>query len=329
MNSQKRSYRLFVLVLVVCLLTGCGNENYKYAPGRDTLEIYGDGTFQLLKGPDEKGLFYCPTGHCEIPNITQTWEMRDEVYFIGNYNDETNAYGILSAKENTLQLCLEDGYRKYVSKEGIESGDIILLPDFASFTPEEQSVFMQREGKQISQYPSYIPVLESFSSTAYQYDGYSLGEIKSAQFLYDGKSTNISIQDPRLFRLLNALSFSVTRGYTHIRQEPVSEYEFNTYLESDTYLLDIEFQTDEPNGQNVCRMIISANRVLVVDASDHKELHSPFQYVLKDPDKEFSDTAWQDIAAAALWGDRTYLDLLWYADLVTFDIPSGTVSPNP
>ena len=329
MNSQKRSYRLFVLVLVGCLLTGCGNEKYKYAPGRDTLEIYGDGTFQLLKGPDSKALGYCPAGVGIIHNITDLWKIEDDIYIIGEDSDQNHAYGVIHIQHNILRLCWVDTYRKYVPNEGIENGDIVLLPDFASFTQKEQAAFMEREGKDISQYSSYIPVIESFSPTEYEYEGYALGEIKRVQFIFGGETTDVAVDDSRIIRLLNALSFSAVRGHTEIRPYPVNEHEFKRNLESDAYLLDIEFQTDELDGQNICRMIISANRVLVVDASDHKELHSPFQYVLKDPDKQFSDAVWQDIAAAALWGDRTYLDLLWYADFVTFGIPSGTVLPNP
>ena len=332
MIKRQTAFFLLTLYLFFSLLAGC--TKYKYPPGRDTECIYGDGTFQLLKGPDSKGLFYCPTGHCAIPNITHTWKVKDEVYCIGHYDDQTNVYGIVNITENTLQLCLEEGYNKYVPEDAIESGAIVVLPDFASFTKEAQVEFMEQERKDISQYPSYIPVIESFSSTEYQYDGYAFDEIKSVRFLYSGDSTELSANDPRVFRLLNALSFSAIRGHTQIRQEPVSKYEFNTYLESDTYLLDIEFQISEPpneldaNGV-ICRLIVSANRILVVDASGYTELHSPFQHVLKDPDKELSDSVWQKIAAEALWGDRKYLDLFWYADFATYDIPYGTVLPNP
>lgn len=332
MINRKTAFFLLILYLVSSLLAGC--TEYKYQPGRDTVHIYGDGTFQVLKGMDTKDLFYCPAGYCAIPNITHSWNMGDEVYFIGNCSDQTNAYGIVNKKTNTLQLCLVDGYRKHVPEDAIENGAIVVLPDFASFTKEEQSAFMEREKKDISQYPSYIPVIESFSFNAYQYDGYGFGQIKSVRFLYDGESTNLSADDPRIFRLLNALSFSAVRGHTNIRQNPVEEYEFKTYMESDTYLLDIEFQiNDMPDALKasrfVCRLIVSANRILVVDESGYTELHSPFQHVLKDSDKEFSDSVWQEIAAAALWGERQYLDLLRYAGFVTYDIPSGTVSPNP
>ncbi len=331
MKKQRCICLFLTFVLIVGSLAGC--KDYKFPPGRDTVDIYGDGTFQVMRGK-ELSLHYCPTGAGVIDDIEHYWKVGQNVFFIGQDFDQNRAYGILTPKTNTLQLCLVDGYREYVSKEAVESGDIVLLPDFASFTPKEQAVFMEREKKDISQYPAYIPVIESFSSTAYQYDGYPLGEIKSVQFLYDGESTNLSADDPRILRLLNAISFSAMRGHTAIRSEPVSEYEFKTYLEADTYLLDIEFQTEGlPDvlkaNHSVCRMIVCANRILVVDESGYTELHSPFQYVLKDPNKGFSDAAWQEIAAAVLWGDREYLDLLWYADLVTYNIQSGTVSPNP
>ena len=332
MIKQKFSYFLIALYLLSTCFVGC--SEYNYQPGRDTVDIYGDGTFQVMRRVDEKGLCYCPTGYCVIPDITQYWNVGVEVYFVGKWYDQSNAYGIVNQKTNTLRLCWEVSYKKYIPEEAIESGDIVLLPDFASFTQKEQATFMEREGKELSQCFSHIPVIESFSSTAYQYDSYGFGQIRSVRFLYDGKSENLSVDDPRVVRLLNAIDYSAMRGHTEIRLDSINEHEFKSCLEADTYLLDIEFESpDLPDAlksrRSVCRLIVSANRILVVDEFNDTELHSPFQHILKDPDSQFSDSAWQDIAEAALWGDREYLDLLLYADFVTYDILLGTVSANP
>ena len=42
---------LISLLSYTLVLSGCANDDYKYPQGRDTIEIYGDGRFQIMSGP--------------------------------------------------------------------------------------------------------------------------------------------------------------------------------------------------------------------------------------------------------------------------------------
>jgi hypothetical protein len=44
-----------LLVLIITIISGC-SDAYRYPPGKDTVEIYGDGTYQILSGPTSNTL---------------------------------------------------------------------------------------------------------------------------------------------------------------------------------------------------------------------------------------------------------------------------------
>ncbi len=314
---------LLIIMVLPLLLAGCGPAP-KYSGGKDTVDLYGDGTFQICRGSDHWSLIYSPTGSGIIDDITAHWHMGNYVYVIGHNYYNYKAYGVINESENTLRLCWVDTYREYVPDQAIESGDIVLVPDFMSFTEKEQEQFMKQEGKQLWEYQGYIPLIDSFSSTSFDQMGYGFPPIESAALLHDGISEPLDPNDPRLFRLLNALSFSAQRDYTQVRQEPVEEAEFQTYLNHDCVMLDITFQSYNipdalKSSRTLCRMVVSANRILLVNDGYEIFLHSPFQSVLKDHKGVYTNKVWQEMASAALWGDPDWLNLLTYARFTDWD----------
>jgi len=71
-----------LIVTPIIIFFGC-SQDYEFPPGRDTVEIYGDGTFQILSGPTSNGLYNNETQE-DIEFIVYKYkEIKHWVYVIG------------------------------------------------------------------------------------------------------------------------------------------------------------------------------------------------------------------------------------------------------
>lgn len=179
-----------------------------------------------------------------------------------------------------------------------------------------------------SEKKSVLPDINHFSSTKYEDIKYAFPPIESASYIHDGITEILDINDPRLYRLLNAISFSYENGYTAWRQGHVEEDEFLSYINSDVPMLDIYFQlgdisANQTEFSQTPRAVICANRyLLIVDSTNsswmpngviYANIHDPFLTILSDPNQELENEAWQKLASNAQWGDTSFLNLLEYA----------------
>ena len=175
---------------------------------------------------------------------------------------------------------------------------------------------------------SVLPDINQFSSFGIAPSKYEFPPIQSAFFVHDGVKDSLELNDPRLYRLLNALSYSYEQNYTAWRQGYVKEDEFLEYLNAEKPYLDIYFLPDE-NPQNKTefsqtpRAIISANRYLLLvdteksswmpESSIYANEHFPFAKLLCSYYEMYYEEVRREVYGDIEWGNSKWLDLLAYA----------------
>ncbi|SMQ81532.1 hypothetical protein SAMN05444673_4365 [Bacillus sp. OV166] len=72
---------MVLIISLITIISGCSND-YKYPPGKDTVEIYGDGTYQILSG-ETMTLANVETQEIPEENVYKYKEVKPMVYLIG------------------------------------------------------------------------------------------------------------------------------------------------------------------------------------------------------------------------------------------------------
>ncbi|MFC5527963.1 hypothetical protein [Cohnella yongneupensis] len=108
--------KCILFLLIFLFLVSCSYSKHKYPNERDTVDSFGDGTFQLLGGYDANGqnktltLFDMSKNAVEdvvANDIVDYEEMKGFVYFI----DDQKRYLLLNTKQNTVSISTElDSY---------------------------------------------------------------------------------------------------------------------------------------------------------------------------------------------------------------------------
>jgi len=157
---MKRSLCILLSILLTGFLTSCFDgidEEIKY--GRDTIIMFGDGTFQICKSG---ALNY--NSNAIIPNVIQIRKIPDSniIYVIGNdigsFEREGkirhwnySVYGIIDKSNNTMQVCAVDEiessekFRYYGGKEGDNA--VQDLKSFEEFSAEDRAIFADMKEK--------------------------------------------------------------------------------------------------------------------------------------------------------------------------------------
>lgn len=163
MKAYKRM-GVCAIAFFMVLLASCGlGEKDKYPSGKDTIEAYGDGTFQLLRADpamDEsyKTLSFEKYNSVVIEHVDAVKKADGKIYFVGHddsrhWTDQGTIdvhftiYAVLVLKNNTMQYCAISNNPAakaiYISgkDEMIASGDLTILEGLSEFSNEDQNVF--------------------------------------------------------------------------------------------------------------------------------------------------------------------------------------------
>lgn len=161
---MKRLLCILLSILLTGFLTSCFDgidKEIKY--GRDTIIMFGDGTFQICRSKDTKPLVY--NSHAIIPNVLQIRKIpdSDKFYVIGNdigSNEREgkirhwnySVYGIIDKSNNTMQVCAVDEIgsdRDYWFYSGPAERDNAVqeLETFEEFSAENQAIFADMKEK--------------------------------------------------------------------------------------------------------------------------------------------------------------------------------------
>ena len=135
-----------ILIIVLSRLGACGN-GLKYDQWKDTIEAFGDGTYQLLhqnfKGKNEKILTNCKYNECVATEIEGYEKTEKFVYFKGKYYSK-NVYCKLDAENNILwYFAEENGDDLMISHldEMISDGQMKIVKSLDEFSDEDIKIF--------------------------------------------------------------------------------------------------------------------------------------------------------------------------------------------
>ncbi len=147
--------KIFLIITIISILiylwmSNSYNDKIKYDSWKDTIESFGDGTYQVMHQViDEKPIEQLTNikhKQCVITDITRYKVINSTGYFMGKYHN-LKVYAVLDIKNNLLKYCVdksdnEDLMMVYLNKM-LEDKQIELVESYSNFTELEQSIFEQ------------------------------------------------------------------------------------------------------------------------------------------------------------------------------------------
>lgn len=142
--SMKTRVIPVILIIYLILLCGSSCSKVKYPSGRDTVESYGDGTFQIV-GRNPSGLLYAGEGAPLISCVDQCYEAGDIVYIFGHerYQNENIIYGVIYADSNTIQVHFTE--EVFLDDRLTGTPSIVFVQHFSDFSKDVQEIFEKME----------------------------------------------------------------------------------------------------------------------------------------------------------------------------------------
>lgn len=153
---------MLVLLIAICILGIwvhlCSGNRVKYPAGIDTVQSFGDGSFQISRSDVHISLFSEKYLSCIIRDVNHVQETKGKAYITGytvleyssdgapvEYNYEL--YVVVNTDNNTMQLCAippdSSAPEIFISQldDMIENGDVIVHASLMDFFEEDQLVF--------------------------------------------------------------------------------------------------------------------------------------------------------------------------------------------
>lgn len=135
-----------ILIIVLSRFGACGN-GLKYDQWKDTIEAFGDGTYQLLhqsfNGKNEKILTNCKYSECVATEIEGYEKSKNFVYFKGKYYSK-NVYCKLDVENNILWYFAEENEEDLMIShldEMISDGHMEIIKSLDEFSNEDMEIF--------------------------------------------------------------------------------------------------------------------------------------------------------------------------------------------
>ncbi len=146
-------YPLISICFLFFLAYSFFGPHVKYPEGRDTVQSYGDGSYQILRASSErKNLHSEKYNSSMIDNVEFVHERRGKAYIAGTDSvsagsAEYRLYAVIDTSENTLQLCIippdsaAPDLHIYRLDEMVTNGDVIVFTSLDDFPEEDRLVF--------------------------------------------------------------------------------------------------------------------------------------------------------------------------------------------
>ena len=138
------------LVSLLICISACTGD-LKYGEGKDTVQAYGDGTYQILHHKDGdrevKQLMDCKHEQCVMTQIDAYTSIENSTYFVGKYYTK-QVWCKLSVENNCLYYYVENGaddaeFVMVYLADMKKDNQIVILSSFDEFSEEDQKVFMK------------------------------------------------------------------------------------------------------------------------------------------------------------------------------------------
>lgn len=145
---MKKMCILMLTLFMILSITACGNNFAVYDSGKDTIETFGDGTYQLLhqvkNKVNVKNLTNCKYNQCVMTEVNQWQEFDDYIYFVGHYY-EYETYCILDTNNNQLKYYIDlpkgEEINMVYSYDMQQNNELIFLSEFEDFSQSEKDNF--------------------------------------------------------------------------------------------------------------------------------------------------------------------------------------------
>lgn len=155
---MKRYVLLFSAFLVCLLLVCCTGIKKQHPEGKDTVESFGDGTYQIVRGNFEDkecvGLSFSPTGVHLIPEVKTYQEKNGCVYLVGvdegyyvsgkKVSWKFAVYAVIDLSNNHIEICaipeIDSEYIFRISQAALDTGLITILEDYSAFSQKDRLV---------------------------------------------------------------------------------------------------------------------------------------------------------------------------------------------
>lgn len=141
-------YPLIFLCFLVLLVSSIFGPQVKYPAGRDTVESFGDGSYQILRTSSERKILHSEKYNSSmIDNVEFAHQRRGKAYVAGAGSAQYRLYAVIDTSENTIQLCIippdsaAPDLQIYRLDEMAANRDAVVCTSLDDFSEEDRLVF--------------------------------------------------------------------------------------------------------------------------------------------------------------------------------------------
>ncbi|MBP3361079.1 MAG: hypothetical protein J6N52_09525 [Clostridia bacterium] len=146
---MKQIILIVLMTVMLAISSSCDNSELKYEVGKDTVDYFGDGTYQVIHQVNKSGdsieiLSNQEYKQCMLTTIDKYKNSGDKVYFTGKYY-ENNACCVVDINTNMCRYYIDmnegDEFIMVYGYDMQKNNDMLLLKAYDEFSQEEQRYF--------------------------------------------------------------------------------------------------------------------------------------------------------------------------------------------
>lgn len=136
---------VILLIILISMIVFLENDKVKYSSGKDTVESFGNGTFQILKGPDKKiSLVDVEKNNNIEEEIKDYKKIKNKIYIFGKIGYTVVDFNLNEIKQYKASSDFP-GWKNFMIKEYGEK--YIVINKYNDFTNTEKKVFNEMKKK--------------------------------------------------------------------------------------------------------------------------------------------------------------------------------------
>lgn len=152
MRIHKRYLFIIFIIVIICIIFNRKIEQKNiFDSGKDTVECFGNGEYQLMNSSNRLSLFNCKYHECVLPIVDSWIEKADCAYIIGKFPITFHDIVQVKIKIDLLNNIMYY-YPENISFENLnivyansmlENGELIVVDDYNYFISSEKEIFTE------------------------------------------------------------------------------------------------------------------------------------------------------------------------------------------
>lgn len=149
---KKCLFGLLIFILLFAIISLIDNnldKEVSFDSGKDTVESFGNGEYQLLNSSGNIGLFNCQYHECIVPIVDNWCKKDDNIYLTGKYpitfHDVSYIKVIINLSNNIINYYSEDiPFEKLnivYANTMIANKKLVIVEDYNYFTANQKNIF--------------------------------------------------------------------------------------------------------------------------------------------------------------------------------------------